>query len=145
MAVLRVTTDLTRLGSQGDAKLALSRPPTSIDNMSPTNRFVRVRAEIPVSASAPAHSVISANDDLPPGQTGDGVVKRESAHREGVASKLIARSLRSGMRATPGAVGEARRIFLEHAAASPARHQPIDHSSGGAPILPDRKLQRTSA
>jgi len=65
-----------------------------------------------------AHSIISVDDELPLDQVGDGVVKYESAHLDGVASELIVRSPSSGMQTAPETVEEEWRILLEHSVAS---------------------------
>jgi len=88
--------------------------PTSIDNMSPGNRFIKALATIPVSPDVTDHSIIAVDDDEPLDQAGDGVVKYESAHIEGVESELIVHSPHSGMQAAPATVEEVRRILLAH-------------------------------
>jgi hypothetical protein len=67
-----------------------------------------------VSPQVTAHSIIAVDDDRPLDRAGDGVVKYESAHIEGVESELIVRSPHSGMQAGPAAIEEVRRILLEH-------------------------------
>jgi pimeloyl-ACP methyl ester carboxylesterase len=116
--VVRVSTDLAAMPSHGEAKLALTSVPTSIDNMSPGNRFIRTTAQIPVAPGVKAHSIIAVDDDLPLEESGDGVVKYESAHIEGVASELVVRSPHSGMQAVPETIEEVRRILLDHSATS---------------------------
>ena len=111
--VVRLGADLARL-----APTALRRMPTSIDNMSPGNRFIKSLASIPVSPAVTAHSIIAVDSDAPLDRAGDGVVKYQSAHIEGVASELIVRSPHSGMQAAPQTIEEVRRILLEHAARS---------------------------
>jgi pimeloyl-ACP methyl ester carboxylesterase len=108
--VLRLGTDLATVG----AALPLSRLPTSIDNMSPGNPFIRSIAEIPVSPTVIAHSIIAVDSDEPLDRAGDGVVKYQSAHIEGVASELIVRSPHSGMQAAPETIEEVRGILLAH-------------------------------
>jgi pimeloyl-ACP methyl ester carboxylesterase len=114
--VVRVGADLATLGPAGT--LASGRMSTSIDNMSPGHRFIRALARIPVSPDVTAHSIISVKDDKPLERAGDGVVKYESAHIEGVESELVVRSPHSGMQAAPATVEEVRRILLEHSATS---------------------------
>jgi pimeloyl-ACP methyl ester carboxylesterase len=114
--VVRLGTELTALGPSG--ALVSERIPTSIDNMSPGNRFIRELAPIPVVPGVPAHSIIAVNDDGPLEDAGDGVVKYQSAHIPGVESELIVHSPHSGMQAAPATVEEIRRILLEHSAAS---------------------------
>jgi pimeloyl-ACP methyl ester carboxylesterase len=123
--VVRLGTDLTALGPGG--VLAGERLPTSIDNMSPGNRFIRTLAQIPVGPGVTAHSIIAVNDDGPLEDAGDGVVKYQSAHVAGVGSELIVHSPHSGMQAAPATVEEVRRIFLEHSAASAC---PVPTSGG---------------
>jgi len=98
--------------------IGFTRIPTSIDNMSPGHPFIKKLVKIPVSPNVTAHSIISVDDDSPLDQAGDGVVRYESAHIDGVASELIVRSPHSGMQAAPETVEEVRRILLEHSAAS---------------------------
>jgi len=60
--------------------------------------------------------VTDSNEPL--ATAGDGVVKYQSAHVEGVESELIVTSPHSGMQAAAATVEEVRRIFLEHSASS---------------------------
>ena len=114
--LVRVGADLTALSPSG--ALSFERMPTSIDNMSPSNRFIQALTQIPVVPGVTAHSIISVNDDEPLDEAGDGVVKYESAHIDGVESELIVHSPHSGMQAAAPTVEEVRRIFLEHSATS---------------------------
>jgi len=112
--VARVGADLATMPAHGGAKLAVTRVPTSIDNMSPGNPFLQSTVKIPVASRVTAHSIIAVDDDLPLSKAGDGVVKYQSAHIDGVASELVVRSPHSGMQAAPETVEEVRRIFLDH-------------------------------
>jgi hypothetical protein len=67
-----------------------------------------------VSAGVTAHSIIAVDGDEPLDRAGDGVVKYESAHVEGVASELIVKSPHSGMQDAPATIEEVRRILLAH-------------------------------
>ncbi len=116
--VVRASSAVIREASTGEGDLGLSSVPTSIDNMSPGHRFIKAIAQIPVSPKVTAHSIIAVNDDSPLESAGDGVVKYESAHIEGVESELIVRSPHSGMQAAPQTIEEVRRILLEHSAKS---------------------------
>ena len=86
--------------------------------MSPGHPFIKAIAKIPVAPTVTAHSIIAVDDDSPLDQAGDGVVKYESAHIDGVASELIVRSPHSGMQSAPESIEEVRRILLAHSAAS---------------------------
>lgn len=114
--MVRLGGDLVRLAPSG--MLPGEAMPTSIDNMSPGHRFIRALAEIPVSPSVTAHSIIAVDDDEPLADASDGVVKYQSAHIDGVESELVVRSPHSGMQAAPQTIEEVRRILLEHSAAS---------------------------
>ncbi len=113
--VVRVGADLAAHAPAGEAGLSLGRIPTSIDNMSPNNRFIQALAKIPVSPDVKTHSIIAVDSDEPLDQAGDGVVKYASAHIEGVDSELIVRSPHSGMQAAPATIEEVRRILFAHA------------------------------
>jgi len=117
-SLLSVGASLARLAPAGGSGLQLAQIPTSIDNMSPGNPFIKSLAGIPVSPNVIAHSIIAVDSDAPLDQAGDGVVKYRSAHVDGVASELVVHSPHSGMQAAPQTVEEVRRIFLEHSARS---------------------------
>jgi hypothetical protein len=121
--VVRVGADLATLSPTGPLASGVG---TSIDNMSPGNRFIQALAKIPVSPEVTAHSIISVDDDEPLEKAGDGVVKYRSAHVTGVESELIVRSPHSGMQDTAETIEEVRRILLEHLASSkcPAPQDP---------------------
>jgi pimeloyl-ACP methyl ester carboxylesterase len=119
---VRMPGDLARLGADmatvapsSTSGLALTRLPTSIDNMSPSHPFIKTISSIPVSPTVTAHSIIAVKDDTPLDRAGDGVVKYQSAHVDGVASELIVKSPHSGMQAAPATIEEVRRILLAHA------------------------------
>jgi len=87
--------------------------PSSVENMSPTNRFVLTLESIPVADGVPAHSIIAVKGDGPVEEGNDGVVTYDSAHIEGVASELVVRSDHS-VQGNPATIREVRRILLEH-------------------------------
>jgi pimeloyl-ACP methyl ester carboxylesterase len=116
--LVRIGADLATLVPTGESGLSLARIPTSIDNMSPSHPFIKTLVTIPVSPEVAAHSIIAVDDDRPLDQAGDGVVKYQSAHIDGVESELIVRSPHSGMQAAPATIEEVRRILLEHSARS---------------------------
>jgi len=130
--VARAGAALATMPAHGEGELALRRVPTSIDNMSPGNPFIQTTAKIPVDPRVTAHSIIAKNDDLPLEESGDGVVKYESAHIEGVASERVVTSPHSGMQANPETIEEVRRIFLHHSAVS-ACPVPSESPAAGPP------------
>ena len=113
--VVRVGAGVTTYAAAGATGLSLERIPTSIDNMSPSNRFIKALAQISPSARVRAHSIIAVDSDEPLDEAGDGVVKYQSAHVEPVESELIVKSPHSGMQAAPATIEEVRRILAAHA------------------------------
>jgi hypothetical protein len=93
--------------------LSMSRLPTSVDNMSPGQPFIRTLAARPIAPAVTAHSIIPVRFEGPlTGQT-DGIVAYESAHIEGVASEKIVRSGHS-TQGHPETIEEVLRILREH-------------------------------
>ncbi len=93
---------------------ALDRLPTSIDNMTPGNKFLQTLASIPVAPGVWTHSIIAVKGDGPPERGADGVVKYSSAHLEDAESELVVRWGHS-MQGRPETIEEVRRILLLHA------------------------------
>jgi pimeloyl-ACP methyl ester carboxylesterase len=117
--VVRVGVDVLTLVPRGEIDVTFERIPTSIDNMSPGNRYIQTLSAIPVSDDVTAHSIVAVEDlAIPLEAADDGVVRYASAHLEGVASEAIVQSPHSGMQAASGTIEEVRRILLEHSRAS---------------------------
>jgi len=111
----QVTTELVTRNREKLLMRTVSRLPTSIDNMTPGNPFLKALAELPVVPGVKAHSIIAVKGDGPFEDGSDGVVRYESAHVDGVESELVVRSSHSaqGLAET---IEEIRRIPVEHAA-----------------------------
>jgi pimeloyl-ACP methyl ester carboxylesterase len=108
---LKVVGGITELAK--NRGLPKEAAPTAVDNMLPTNRFIRTLSASPIAPGVTAHSIIPVKGPgLPKGQD-DGVVKYESAHLEGVASEKIVRSEHS-TQSIPATILEVRRIIYEH-------------------------------
>jgi hypothetical protein len=88
--------------------------PTSIKNMNPNNRFIKVLSAIPIADGVVAHSIIPVQGDGPPEEGDDGVVKYMSAHIDGVVSEKIVRSSHS-TQGHPETIQEIKRILYERA------------------------------
>jgi len=113
--VSRVGSEILTASPEGEARAALRRTPTSIDNMTPGNSFIRALSRIPVDPSVAAHSIIAVKGSGPVEEGNDGVVAYKSAHIEGVESELVVRSAHS-TQSEPATIEEVRRILLLHAA-----------------------------
>ena len=89
--------------------------PSSLDGMSPHNKWLLTLADIPTAPNIKAHSIIAIKDDSQPPDGSDGVVKYTSAHVPYVESEFIVHSSHS-CQDKPAAIEEVRRILLEHLA-----------------------------
>jgi hypothetical protein len=91
---------------------------TSVDQMNPNNRFVKVLAEIPIAPGVAANSIIAVKGTGAVEDGEDGVVAYRSAHLDGVESELVVQSGHS-LQDYPETVEEVRRILLLHARENP--------------------------
>ena len=119
--LIALPTNLTQISTellvQNQDKLAgraLTRMPTSIDNMTPGNPFLKALAALPIAPGVAANSIIAVKGSGPLESESDGVVRYESAHIDGVESELVVHSSHSAQ-ALPETIQEVRRILIEHA------------------------------
>jgi hypothetical protein len=98
------------------ARLASRQLPTAVDNMFPTNPFVRTLSASPLAPGVRAHSIIAVQGRGNPLGLNDGVVAYRSAHLEGVDSEKIVNSSHS-MQSNPATIQEVVRILREHVTA----------------------------
>ena len=87
--------------------------PTSVDDMSPDHPFIITLGNIPVPPDVKEHSIIAVEGEGNPEKGNDGVVEYSSAHIEDADSELVVQSGHS-VQSNPLAIGEVRRILLEH-------------------------------
>jgi hypothetical protein len=112
--VLRVSKDLLTLKLINNVSSEVRRSvPTSLDNMSPGNKFLLALADLPLAPGVTGHSIISVKGNGPLEEGKDGVVSYSSAHLDGMASELIVKSGHS-CQDKPATIEEVRRILLEH-------------------------------
>jgi pimeloyl-ACP methyl ester carboxylesterase len=109
--------DLVRLNPWLRGSLAGGRVPTAVDNMSPRSNFVRALSECPIAPGVTAHSIIAVQGVGDLRLLGDGMVRYESAHLEGVASEKVVQSSHS-LQGQPDTIREVRRILREHLGSS---------------------------
>jgi pimeloyl-ACP methyl ester carboxylesterase len=106
--------DLLRLAEGSEAgKFFHGKLPTSLDGMSPKNPGLLVMADIPVSPSVTAHSIVAVKGDGDYRKGRDGLVAYESARQDYVKSEFIVRSFHSCLD-QPATIEEVRRILHEH-------------------------------
>lgn len=111
--------DLTRHGGDQVFLQRLQRLPTSLDNMTTRNPFLRTLAALPIASDVATHSIIAVRGGPNP-EGSDGVVRFRSARLEGVRSELVVDAGHS-VHTHPQAIQEIRRILLEHAEGPGAR------------------------
>jgi pimeloyl-ACP methyl ester carboxylesterase len=116
---VKMNVELLTLQTQGLYMGTVGGIPTSITNMTPGNPFIQNLASIPIADGVVAHSIIAVDSDGPFKDGGDGVVKYESAHIDGVASEKVVRSSHS-VQGNPETIQEVKRILIEHAKGLPA-------------------------
>lgn len=134
--VMNLSKDLLQ-GNADVLKLqANTRMPTAVDNMTPTNPFIKTLATIPVAPGVAANSIIAVKGGSSVENGNDGVVEYQSAHIDGVESELIVDSSHSAQ-GNPHTVEEVRRILLLQASETCAKYgiacvKPVkkDESSG---------------
>jgi hypothetical protein len=102
----------------------MSQLPTSVDNMSPGNPFIRALAETPIDPNIPAHSIIAALGVGPLIGRTDGVVAYESTHIDGVVSEKVIRSPDS-TQSHPETIEEVKRILIEHLGGDRTSYTPL--------------------
>lgn len=117
---------------KGNPEFASFRAPTAVDNMTPTNPFVKVLADMPVAPGIAANSIVAVQGDGPVEEGDDGVVEYTSAHRTDVESEIVVRSGHS-CQSNPATVAEVRRILLEHLAEFHEHTEPSAHPASRAP------------
>ena len=113
-----LTSDMqAALASPAFASSGMHELPTSVDNMSPNNTFIRTLAALPVDSHIKAHSIIAVKQPGPASGQNDGIVAYESAHIEGTESTFLVRSGHS-TQGNPETIEEVRRILRAHVAGS---------------------------
>jgi hypothetical protein len=128
--ITAMSTDLFSVTDPTKRLASLERFPTSIDNMSPTNDFIKTLSTIPVAPSVAANSIIPVEGDGPLDDEADGVVEYSSAHIDGVESERIIRPSSHSTQSNPETIDEVRRILLLHAEIHPcAGPPPADKST----------------
>ena len=91
---------------------ALKRTPTAVDNMSPGHPFMKALSASPMAPGVQVNSIVAVQGDGPLTGLGDGVVRYDSAHLDGVESEKVVRSSHS-TQGEPATIEEVRRILRE--------------------------------
>jgi pimeloyl-ACP methyl ester carboxylesterase len=94
------------------ARDGLKRAPTAVDNMSGGHPFMKALAASPMAPDVKVNSIVAVQGEGPLTGLGDGVVRYDSAHLEGVESEKVVRSSHS-TQGEPATIEEVRRILRE--------------------------------
>jgi len=129
-----VSTDMLAIRDPANRMMGLERFPTSIDNMSPGNPFIKTLSSIPLAPGVQAHSIIPVKGDGPLEDEVDGVVAYPSAHIDGVESERVVRHSSHSTQSSPETVDEVRRILLLQADSAPCAVAPPADKSPTQPI-----------
>jgi pimeloyl-ACP methyl ester carboxylesterase len=116
LAVARVLTDVATRDRDAlalSAGQSMPRPPTSLDQMNPNDKFLKTLAGIPLAPGVASHSIIPVRGTGSVDDGVDGVVAYRSAHLAGVESELVVQSGHS-LQDQAETVEEVRRILLIH-------------------------------
>lgn len=89
------------------------RVPSSLDDMSPNNPWLRALADLPTAPGVSAHSIVALRGNAKPPVGGDGVVKYTSAHIDYAKSEFVVQSSHS-CQDKPEVIEEVRRVLIEH-------------------------------
>jgi len=128
--ITAVGTDMLAVRDPTKRIVSLERFPTSLDNMSPGNPFIKTLAGIPIAPGVAAHSIIPVEGEEGPLEEGvDGVVAYSSAHIDGVESERVVRPSYHSTQSNPETVDEVRRILLEQAEVHPCAVAPAADKS----------------
>ena len=113
--VVEVTADLVQLQQpeQGMPDVNEPRLNTSLDNMNPDSKFLRLLRNAPFDPRLSLHSIIAIGDATEPEGATDGVIAYESAHLPGVASEVLVPAKHS-CQSHPRTMMEIRRILRTH-------------------------------
>jgi pimeloyl-ACP methyl ester carboxylesterase len=113
-AVVSRSSDIFKITAGSEqGRFFQSRLPTSLDGMSPKNPGLRAMANVAVSPSIPAHSIIAVQGEGDYHKGRDGLVTYESAHQDYAKSEFIVRSYHTCLD-NPATIEEVRRILHEH-------------------------------
>lgn len=110
--LLAVSTEL--IADPSTRAMKMQRLPTSLDNMSPSQPFIKTLAGLPITPGVTAHSIIPVLGDGPLDDEVDGVVAYQSAHVEDVASEVVIHHSGHSTQDDARTIDEVRRILLVH-------------------------------
>jgi hypothetical protein len=112
VTVVKGLGDLVEQNRAAISRDALKGVPTAVDNMSPGQPFIRTLSSSPIAPGVKVNSIVAVLGEGPLAGLGDGVVRYDSAHLEGVESEKVVHSSHS-TQGEPATIEEVRRILRE--------------------------------
>ena len=112
ITVVKGIGDLAQQNPDAVPRDTLKRLPTAVDNMSPGHPFIKALSASPMAADVKVNSIVAVLGEGPLTGLGDGVVRYESAHLDGVESEKVVHSSHS-TQGEPDTIEEVRRILRE--------------------------------
>jgi hypothetical protein len=113
VTLLKAGTEALQSATFEEGELKLTRIPSSVDTLTPNNRFVKAINRVPITPGIPYHTVIGDRGKGNSPESSDGVVPYWSSHMDGAKSEKIVPSGHSAHQ-NDEAIAEVRRILLLH-------------------------------
>lgn len=113
VTLLKAGTEALQTTTFAEGELKLTRIPSSVDTLTPNNRFVQAINRVPITPGIPYHTIIGDRGKGNSPDSSDGVVPYWSSHMDGAKSEKIVPSGHSAHQ-NDEAIAEVRRILLLH-------------------------------
>ena len=113
VTLLKAGTEALQATTFEEGELRLKRIPSSVDTLTPNNRFVKAINRIPITPGIPYHTIIGDRGKGNSPNSSDGVVPYWSSHMDDAVSERIVPSGHSAHQ-NEEAIAEVRRILLLH-------------------------------
>ena len=113
VTLLKVGTEALQATTFQEGDLKLTSIPSSVDTLTPNNRFVKAINRVPITPGIPYHTIIGDRGKGNSPDSSDGVVPYWSSHMDGAKSEKIVPSGHSAHQ-NDEAIAEVRRILLLH-------------------------------
>jgi pimeloyl-ACP methyl ester carboxylesterase len=113
VTLLKAGTEALQSTTFAEGELRLTSIPSSVDTLTPNNRFVKAINRVPITPGIPYHTIIGDRGKGNSPNSTDGVVPYWSSHMDGAVSEKIVPSGHSAHQ-NDEAIAEVRRILLLH-------------------------------
>ncbi|RYD68509.1 MAG: hypothetical protein EOP83_00720 [Verrucomicrobiaceae bacterium] len=113
VTLLKAGSEALQSTTYEEGELKLSRIPSSVDTLTPNNRFVKAINRVPIAPGIPYHTIIGDRGKGNGPESSDGVVPYWSSHMDGAKSERIVSSGHSAHQ-NEDAIAEVRRILVLH-------------------------------